>query len=408
MRVAFITHYTSLHGANRSLLGLIDGLGGYDVIPYVVAPEEGAITNELRQRNVTTATVPMSPWVAKERPTCDVGMNPAKRLYWYAKSRRHALQRLSANIRELPTFVKQLRSWNIDLIHTNTSVIPIGAMAARVMRLPHVWHVREFVDLHYGLEYDWGINFFRYCIGKADARIAISNSIRDYHLKRCCGKDTHVIYNGVASAAEFDRLLAKTQSSVGRGDDKPFTFALVGIIHSAKGQETAIRALAQLVNDCPEVRLLIVGAGDAAPLRSLADELGVSGNIEMWGYINDPQRAYFESDAVLMCSTYEAMGRVTAEAMAACRPVIGYDSSGTAEIIEHGHTGLLYRGGPEELSECMRRFVLNPTWARQLGMHGWQVASKKYTFERYAKSVYEVFSSVVRLSPRVQDGAGRN
>jgi len=37
MRDAFITHYSALYGANRSLLNLIDGLRRYDVVPHVVA-----------------------------------------------------------------------------------------------------------------------------------------------------------------------------------------------------------------------------------------------------------------------------------------------------------------------------------------------------------------------------------
>ena len=236
MRVAFITHYTSLYGANRSLLGLIDGLTEYGVTPYVVAPGEGPITNALRERNVAVAIVPMQWWVAGQRnPNGLGGVHPAKRLYRYLNWHRHAMKRLYANIGVLPTLVKQLKSWNVDVVHTNSSVIPIGAMAARIIRRPHIWHVREFSDLDYSLDYDWGRRIFRYFINRADARIAVSEAIRSYHLRDSKPEGTYVIYNGVASIAEFNRLYNIVNSNDTLGRNRPYTFALVGLHTSCQG-----------------------------------------------------------------------------------------------------------------------------------------------------------------------------
>ena len=81
--------------------------------------------------------------------------------------------------------------------------------------------------------------------------------------------------------------------------------------------------------------------------------------------------------------------------MSACRPVIGLNSDGTAELVEHEYTGLLYDGGFEALAACMRRFIENPSWARELGENGWHVARTKYTREFYTQQVYEVLKSVV-------------
>lgn len=67
-----------------------------------------------------------------------------------------------------------------------------------------------------------------------------------------------------------------------------------------------------------------------------------------------------------MCFRYEAMGRVTAEAMAAALPVIGYNSGGTPELIENEVTGLLYEGGYKELAQCMARFADRHEWVTEL------------------------------------------
>lgn len=396
MRVAFITHYTTLHGANRSLLNLIDGLRRYGVVSHVVAPAEGDVTNALRGRDVPIAIIPIQWWVAKRDFDGLDAVNPVNWLYKYLKWHRATMKRLCGNIHRLPTLVKQLKLWNVDVLYTNTSVTPIGAMAARVIQRPHIWHLREFSDLDYNFHYDWGKNIFRYLISRADSQIAVSEAVRSYHLRGGKSERSYVIYNGVASIAEFERLYNMTNSNSVSELDKSYTFALVGLIHPAKGQGVAIRALALLARDFPKVRLLIVGMGVTDQLEALTYELGVANNVEFWGYVGDPYKAYLACDALLMCSKNEAMGRVTVEAMSACRPVIGYDQAGTSEIIEHELTGLLYRGGPEALANCMRQFIEDPAWARQLGNNGWYVARKKYTVEVYAQSVYEVLLSVVK------------
>lgn len=398
MRVVFITHYTTLYGANRSLLNLIDGLREYDVIPHVVAPAEGDITNGLHDRGIPVAVIPIQWWVGKRNLNGLCMAHPLRCLHKYLRWRRRTVRRLYGNIKVLPALVRQMKLWNIDMVYTNASVTPIGAMAAWIMRRPHIWHLREFGDLDYGLHPDWGKRIFRYLINKSDARIANSEAIRSYHLRDAKSNRTYVIYNGVASIAEFDRLYNVANSNTTVEPDKPYTFALVGLIHSTKGQDVAIRALALLRGDFPKIRLLIVGAGNTNLLKALAAELGVMNNVEFWGHIADPYEAYLAAEAVLMCSKYEAMGRVTAEAMSACRPVIGYDQAGTSEVIEYERTGLLYHGGPEALADCMRRFIMNPAWARQLGDNGWYVARQKYSVETYAKSICEVLSSVDRLN----------
>jgi glycosyltransferase involved in cell wall biosynthesis len=122
--------------------------------------------------------------------------------------------------------------------------------------------------------------------------------------------------------------------------------------------------------------------------------LAVADRVEFWGFVPDPERAFLEADVALMCSRNEAMGRVTAEAMATCRPVIGYDRGGTSEMIDHDRTGLLYRGGTEALAACMARYVTAPELAWQHGQAGWHVARRRHSTEAYAAQVAEVLRRV--------------
>ncbi len=389
MRIAFITHYTDLYGANRSLLNLIDGLSKYGVESCVVVPGAGDMTQELRNRVIPTAILPIQSSVASQSFSSNVFKHLYHRLWW----QHCAAQRLKTNFRVLPALLQQLNTWKIDLIYSNSTVISIGAVAAKRLQIPHIWHLREFLDLDYNLHHDWGKLIFRYLLLGANAQIAISKAIKTYFFPNSPPNNSHIIYNGVASITKFDLLYQQVQSQ--NKLNSVYTFAIVGFIHPNKGQQTAIKALAKLAENYPTVRLLVVGQGNTEPLKALVQELNIVDQVEFWGHIHDPYQAYLAADAVLMCSTNEGMGRVTVEAMAACRPVIGFNQGGTSELIEHEQTGLLYKGGYEELAACMQIFVEKPTWAKKMGEKGWNVARQNYSVESYASQVHQVLVSVL-------------
>lgn len=396
MKVAFITHYTNLYGANCSLLNLIDGLRKYEVDPYVICPSKGDIVDALQTRNVPVEILPIKYWVAKKPNS---SQNLLKNLRSYIGYKRKIIERLQLNLRSLKPLIDKLQEWNIDIVHTNSSVIPIGILGAKWLRIPHVWHLREFGDLDYGYYPDWGLGIYKGLIALSDELIAVSRELSHHFFSGREEDKVHVIYNGVAFESEFDRLYRLNQQH--SSCKKFYTFALVGVIYPAKGQEVAIKALARVVEQFPTTRLLIVGTGvkkNINDLQELVRSLSLEQNVEFWGYINNPYIAYRQADATLMCSKNEAMGRVTVEAMSACKPVIGYDNGGTSELIDHEHTGLLYTGDHEQLAKCMLRLVKNPEEGRQMGINAWHFARERFTIEAYAKAVYQVFSSVLAQS----------
>ena len=364
------------------------------MVPHVIVPQSGGLSQALEQRGVPVCVLPVQTWVTGHQESDATFVQRAKK---NAKDRAKSLLRLAKNAAIMASLVRQLQQWNVDLIYSNSSVVPTGAVAAALTRRPHVWHLREFVNTpDAGLSADWGLPLYRTLIGQADAQIAISRAIRDYYLPQADPTRVATIYNGVATRAEFDRW-AKRVEQAGTPDlAQPYTFLIVGGISPSKGQREAVEALALVAHIHPAVRLLVVGGGPRDALEQLAMQRGIADKIEYWGYTDDPNRAYLACDAVLVCSRSEGMGRAAAEAMAACRPVIGLNRTATPEIVEDGVTGLLYDGGAEALAACMRAFVEQPAWARSLGMAGWQVAREKYNVEAYAQNVYAVLERVWR------------
>jgi glycosyltransferase involved in cell wall biosynthesis len=376
VRIAFVTHYSDLYGANRSLLSLIDGLQEYSAQPHVLAPEKGPITQELSKRDVTFYTIPFKRWMSEDR--------------WKVPAR------LGMNLGILPLLVRKVYQWEVDLIHTNSSVVPIGALVAEVLSLPHTWHVREFGKRDFGLQYDWGRKSFKKLLSRANATIAVSEAVQR-HVLSDIDTLSHVVYNGVISKDRLEKLREAEEARDARFSP-PYIFAIVGKIGPAKGQKQALQAIHRLTEEGKNVRLLVAGSGAEERVESLhrlRRTLNLKKEVSLLGYVTDPFEVYQRADAVLMCSPNEAMGRVTAEAMAAARPVIGYNSDGTAELIEDEHNGLLYDGTAEHLAYCMGRLMSNPGWAKSLGRNAWEKAEREFTNEVYAKHVYSVLSNVL-------------
>lgn len=390
MRIAFIAHDGDYKfGANRSLVGLLDGLGDA-VSPVVIGPYRGDLGETLQTRGIDYVHFPFKWW-----------MNPVR-------SRRSALARLQKNLACLGPLARFLRQWGCDLVYTNSSVVPIGAMVACVLRRPHVWHIREFGDLDHGLYPDWGPHLYRRVISRSAHIVAVSDAVRAHVTPRVAESRVSVVYNGIAS----HDVLAALEAEARLCRSGPYTFAIVGLIAPSKGQDLAIRAFARAAQVVPDVRLVIAGDGQPsfiAECKRASVALGVASRVEFSGYVADPFRLFLSSDAALMCSRNEAMGRVTAEAMATGRPVIGVDSRGTSELIAEGRTGLLVQPTESSLAEAMIRLASNREWSRELGEQAQREAGLRFAVEVYAARILEIITGCCerrhRCSPSVAGGA---
>ena len=373
LRVAFVAYQRRWTGAALSLLGLIDGLPAHGIVPHVVLQTGSPVIPAVSARHVPLADFPLRRW-----------MEPREGRSWPAQ----ALGRMARNLASLPALLQQLRAWEIDLLVTNSAILPAGAFAAALLEMPHVWIIREFGLTDASSHHDLGRPFFDFWLRRATRLIAVSRAVRQAMLDGLPADRIDVIHNGVAFAADFEHLRERDRAQ----PRKPgcFTFLLAGRIQPSKGQESAIRALGRVAREFPAARLEIVGDGETRyteRCRALVETLALGDRVTFRGYATDVWPHFLRADAVLMCSVSEAMGRVTAEAMAAGRPVIGYAGGGTPELIRHEQTGLLYAGGDEALAASMRRFLERPDWPRHLGAHARRDARARFTIELYAERV---------------------
>lgn len=376
MDILFITHYTNLYGANKSLLTLLKGLVGIGHTCTVVSPGRGPFTEELEKIKVSIIIARHKWWVI-EGERFPEGTLKTSRFYL-----QEVYRLFYWNIKALIQIKKQVSMKSIDLIYTNSSVSFLGVLAAVVFRKPHIWHLREFATLHYNYRPIFGEFVFKSIIRASSFKICISQAIQCHYLKN--PRNSTIIYNGVLSQkAILENIKGEKQTVI--------SFAVVGVLHQSKNQAEAIKALALASKAKNNIQLLIAGEGeDKAYLAKLAQDLGVADKVIFLGYVEDVVSLLRKSYALLMCSRNEGMGRVTAEAMCLGVPVIGFKGGGTAELVDHEENGLLYEKGEVELAAGMLKLLENEGYYGALSKKAVEKALQHFTIENYIKSVEEV------------------
>ena len=159
--------------------------------------------------------------------------------------------------------------------------------------------------------------------------------------------------NCVTSGSVDDRVLSLT-----------FSVVAVGRLVPQKGFDILLQAFSKLCNVFADKKmsLTILGEGpERLRLEQLVSDLGIVDAVRLPGLTETPYITIAEAQMYVLSSRWEGFPNGLAEAMALGVPPVAFRCpGGTAEIIEHGLSGLLC--APEsvnELSEAMGRLVQN-------------------------------------------------
>lgn len=159
----------------------------------------------------------------------------------------------------------------------------------------------------------------------------------------------------------------------------------VGGLKQRKGQDLVIRALPQIIKGAPDVKYLIVGEGHfKTDLKTLANELGVSGYVEFSGTVRgDELVRYFQLCDIyvhtprVVTLNFEGFGIVYLEAGAAGKPVVATDAGGVRDAVLENETGLIVGDGDiAGITAAVLRILQDPELAERLARGGKDYAAK--------------------------------
>jgi len=382
--IAYVDHAVDFGGAEHSLIELISRLDRTSFTPLILHTEGAKWLQSDRIAGVEKiAAFSPHPFLEQKRDEVSAGL---LRLIGNTST---ALQ-LSLKLR------RALRRYGAQLVHTNSLKTHfIGGLAARLGRLPLIWHVRDL------LAENEGYHLLRRAVRLLRPHIiAISEAVAEQFAG--LPAEVTVIPNGIP----LDKFCpgppsSRLRSELGlTADDR--VLLIVSRLTPWKGHMTLLEAVARLADRWPRLKMVVVGevafweADYEQQLKQRAAELGLTERVLWTGFRSDVPELLRLCDIFVLPSVGEPFGRVIIEAMATGRPVVATKSGGVPEVVVDGQTGLLV---PPEDAQCLggaiQTLLADSQRGQQMGAQGLTRAHQLFSADRVAQQAQELYQRIL-------------
>lgn len=378
-KILIVSHSAEIGGAEICLRTLARHLPRTAFDLSVVFPSEGPLRTDLADSGLRVLTSPLEWWIRPRGSFTERG--------------RPLQERVDA-------LVRILDAERPDLVHTNSSVVCEGAMAAALLGIPHVWHVHEILPGHPTLTSAFSLFRQLRWMGEHSARlVAVSNAVRDSLAGSAAPERIVTIPNGFAPEDEPAVDAAadlRAELAIPAGELIAIT---VGHLSREKGQDLLLDAAAIVRDRGAALRFVLVGAGTAQSahrLRSSLKRKGLAGSVHYLGFRRDAFRLIQQSDVLVLPSRSESFSLVLLQAMSAAKPVIATDCGGPGEIVVDGVTGIVTPNGDRQ---SMARSILALAGDRErmeaMGRAGKLRFEEGYRAEPFVRRILTLYESVL-------------
>lgn len=386
MKIVYVLNSTYLFGgATKSFMMLLEGIIFKGYTPIVIVPDKNGIFEKLIEMGCKV-------YVCTFRPcTYPYTRNWKDWLLFVPR----LLARLMINRLAVDKIVNFLSDKNVDIIHTNVSVIDVGFDAAKKLGVPHIFHFREYADLDFGMKYFPTKKYFTERINKSwSYSICITKGIQNHHCLAGTNRSV-VIYNGIS----------KKQSELKPSVVSKEYFIYAGRIEFAKGLDMLLQAYVSYVKQSCEPYPLFV-AGECIDTKYLTKlklyihDSGIEELVKFLGPCTNMDELMQKAVAVIIPSRFEAFGRCMPEAMFNGTLVIGNNTGGTKEQFDNGlkvvghEIGFRYQTVDELAMHMVDIASHSIDSYNSMINDAFCVVNTLYTEESYVNSVFNLYKSI--------------
>jgi len=300
---------------------------------------------------------------------------------------------------------RQLHHLRVSVVHANEFIELQAGVAARLMRLPCVYHVRWLL----------GTSLAERCVARlvtmlSGGLIFVSEGSRGAFDRAAGvtrgGKPAWVIDDPGPGHVETDpRARDEVRMEFGLPAESLLVLQVCKLTPD-KGQDTFLEAAARVVSRMPEAAFVIAGGETpgheqyASHLAALASQEPLRGKVVLAGFRGDIPRLMGAADLVVHCpSRTEAFAGAVVEAMATGRAVVGVDMGGIADRVENEVTGILVRPGDvEELAQAILRVLGDADLRMRLGAAARRKYESRYSAAEHAAAVSGVYAHLIKTA----------
>ncbi len=298
----------------------------------------------------------------------------------------------------LPALVKVtrlLKSEKPDIVHTHLIHGDLyGTLAARragIRKIISSKHNDDQFRKQFVLK-----KLIHYLNRQAVAVIAISGALKEFCIQHenIPPEKIEVIHYGLEG---FEKSLKdqNLRQRLGYTNDE-ILFGIIARLSEQKGHRYLLTAFKELVCQCPNGRLLIVGDGRLqGELEKLSSILGLSPYVRFLGRREDTADIYNALDVFVHPSLWEGFGLVFLEAMSFALPIIATNVSAIPELVAHGKNGMLVpAGNVPELVKAMAWMIEHPQKRREMGQAGRERLLYSFGIEKMVEKTLSIYEQV--------------
>jgi glycosyltransferase involved in cell wall biosynthesis len=386
--ILFVHGADEWYGSDVVLYDIIRALEGTEFDPYVIVPDD--IESEL------PAKTRLSGRLAK------LGV-PVYRLPLAVMRRRYmtpsGIWNISRRIRtSAQAILRSVPPGSIRLVHSHTATVLSGSRVAKLLGVPHVWHISEIVEKPAAVRYLLARTIER----SSDRVVAVSHAVSDHlamsapRIARTC----QVIHNAIDPISFANASGKEVRERLGIADG--LVVGMLGRVGTWKGQEVLLRATPAILRCHERTTILLVGGvldnrfEEFEKLRSLARDLGIASNVRIVGFEADAARVIAAMDVVVQPALRrEPFGMPAVEAMAACKPVVASAHGGLLEIVSHGETGMLFPPGDSAaLSDAVNLLLQDAGLRHRMGVAAQESAKSRFSIANFAAGYLQLYRSL--------------
>lgn len=172
----------------------------------------------------------------------------------------------------------------------------------------------------------------------------------------------------------------------------------------AKGVDTIVDAIPQVVQRIPNVHFVLAGKDDTysrSTLRAHFQKIGLERHITFPGHIPWLQMSavHSQSDLFVTATRWENSPLSVIEAMAASRPVVGTDVGGVPELVVDDETGVLVSpNDPAVLAAAISDLLQNSSYRERLGKNARERISHLHHPRRIAEQRLDLYATALDQS----------
>lgn len=336
------------------------------------------------------------------RGAWDDAFNIGKRAAKLGVSFEEVLEQRALDPRAWTELVARARHFRPDIVHTHDYKTDVLGLLLR----PFMRHAVLMATAHGWTQDNSRMNLYNQLDRRAlrlyDHVVAVSEATAAHlTVAGISPSRMSILYNGIDVTTWSPQPFEPARQGLLERFQLPSSARLVGFIgrlSAEKDVPTALSAMTQVIKQCPEAHLLVVGEGAMqAELHRLAAGLGIASQVHGVGHQVVHPGLYAGLEVYLMSSLTEGLPNTLLEAMACGRPSVATRVGGIPELVGRSGSVLLAEAGDANgLAQAVLELLGHPSRAAQLGQAARTRIEEQFSFAQRLRLIEGLYSRLAQ------------